>query len=268
MVEYKYDAWGKVLSITGSKAGTVGQINPFRYRGYLYDNETGLYYLKSRYYNPEWGRFISADVVLGKTGELLGHNLYCYCGNNPIKNHDPAGALCVDAFVERDNTRSKSIYWRIGDAVLYMKGYNIAKACYDHFLWGHGEPLPTDVRGQIGSAVAESEVFQKRILDNAPSQKWIWIDSVPYEKPLRMTGDLLYAIGHINPQSLCIRTPQGIFGISFFSDEYDFRYIEKDENESWFTRLINNEIGYFMQENGMGINYQINVLFPFFITNK
>ncbi len=51
-VQYTYDAWGNVLSVTGSLATTIGQINPFRYRGYYYDTETGFYYLQSRYYDP------------------------------------------------------------------------------------------------------------------------------------------------------------------------------------------------------------------------
>ncbi len=52
VVEYKYDAWGKPLSTTDTLAGTLGKENPFRYRGYLYDDETGYYYLRSRYYDP------------------------------------------------------------------------------------------------------------------------------------------------------------------------------------------------------------------------
>jgi YD repeat-containing protein len=55
VVTYTYDAWGKLVSITGSLASTVGEKNPYRYKGYRYDSETGLYYLQSRYYNPEWG---------------------------------------------------------------------------------------------------------------------------------------------------------------------------------------------------------------------
>ena len=54
VVEYTYDSWGQVVSIEGELKDTVGVINPYRYRGYRYDNETGLYYLQSRYYNPEW----------------------------------------------------------------------------------------------------------------------------------------------------------------------------------------------------------------------
>ena len=61
---YTYDAWGNPLTTTGSMAGTLGKLNPFRYRGYVYDTETGLYYLQSRYYNPETGRFINADNLV------------------------------------------------------------------------------------------------------------------------------------------------------------------------------------------------------------
>ena len=58
VVNYEYSAWGELLSVTGSKADTVGTLNPFRYRGYCYDTETGLYYVSSRYYDPEIGRWI------------------------------------------------------------------------------------------------------------------------------------------------------------------------------------------------------------------
>ena len=64
VVEYKYDAWGRRLSKTGTMASTLGTLNPFQYRGYVYDEETGLYYLRSRYYNPEWGRFINGDLIV------------------------------------------------------------------------------------------------------------------------------------------------------------------------------------------------------------
>ena len=89
MAEYTYDAWGNVLSITGSLANTLGQYNPLRYRGYVYDVETGLYYLQSRYYDPEWGRFINADGQLND--DILGNNLFAYCGNNPVLRTDLDG---------------------------------------------------------------------------------------------------------------------------------------------------------------------------------
>uniref|UniRef100_UPI0025C57E2B RHS repeat-associated core domain-containing protein n=1 Tax=Clostridium sp. UBA4548 TaxID=1946361 RepID=UPI0025C57E2B len=83
--------WGKLISIEGTLKDTVGVKNPYRYRGYRYDTETGLYYLQSRYYNPEWGRFINADALGGSVGELLGHNIFAYTKNNPINMSDKNG---------------------------------------------------------------------------------------------------------------------------------------------------------------------------------
>ncbi len=94
VVEYTYDAWGRILSTTGSLADTVGQKNPFRYRSYYYDSETGLYCLNSRYYDPQTGRFLNADdtsVLLNSQVELLSFNLFAYSNNNPVMNSDPSG---------------------------------------------------------------------------------------------------------------------------------------------------------------------------------
>ncbi len=84
VVKYTYDAWGKVLSATGFLASTMGIVQPFRYRGYVYDVETGLYYLRSRYYNPGWQRFVNADT-------LIKGNLYTYCKNNSLLWRDNLG---------------------------------------------------------------------------------------------------------------------------------------------------------------------------------
>lgn len=95
VVAYTYDAWGNILSVTGSMATTLGTLNPFRYRSYFYDTETDLYYLNSRYYNPQWGRFISADDLLA-VDNLLGNNLFSYCSNNPVNYCDPSGHLATE----------------------------------------------------------------------------------------------------------------------------------------------------------------------------
>ena len=98
VVEYTYDAWGKVLSVTGSMAGSVGKDNPLRYRGYYYDRETGLYYLQSRYYDPVTGRFINADdtTLLGVSGTIVSYNLFAYCDNNPINKKDVDGYIAAN----------------------------------------------------------------------------------------------------------------------------------------------------------------------------
>ena len=89
--DYTYDAWGNPLATTGSLATTLGEQNPLRYRGYVYDTETGLYYLQSRYYNPGWDRFINADAYLSTGQGFNGHNMFAYCGNNPISRYDVGG---------------------------------------------------------------------------------------------------------------------------------------------------------------------------------
>ena len=76
----------------GSLASTIGQLNPFRYKGYYYDNESGMYYCNSRYYNPQWGRFLNSDsIVCLNLENVNGLNLYCFCMNNPIMYANPSG---------------------------------------------------------------------------------------------------------------------------------------------------------------------------------
>ena len=105
MVQYTYDAWGKVLSTAGTMATTLGTIQPFRYSGYVYDVETGLYYLRSRYYDPVWGRFINADA-------LVKGNLFAYCENKPEKLIDSNGNMSSSYY---------GFIWR--DTVLFNENY-------------------------------------------------------------------------------------------------------------------------------------------------
>ena len=110
MVQYVYDAWGNhaVLDSNGNDltdSSHIGNRNPFRYRGYFYDVETGLYYLQTRYYDPEIGRFLNMDdVSYADPEQFHGLNLYAYCGNDPVNNIDPTGhfplliALFLGAF--------------------------------------------------------------------------------------------------------------------------------------------------------------------------
>ena len=92
---YEYDAWGNILSSSGSLA----EINPLRYRGYYYDSETGFYYLQSRYYDPVNRRFINADSYASTGQGFIGTNMFAYCNNSPI------------LFVDHDGNDAEAVGW-------------------------------------------------------------------------------------------------------------------------------------------------------------
>ena len=107
VVSYIYDSWGKLLSIDGSAKDTIGVQNPFRYRGYYYDTETGFYYLNSRYYDPMVGRFLNGDAIAGVNDGMSTYNLFTYCSNNPVNYQDGSGMHCeniIDAALHIANT--------------------------------------------------------------------------------------------------------------------------------------------------------------------
>ena len=96
LVQYEYDEWGKIGSITTTnntdEENTLANINPLRYRGYYYDNETGYYYLQSRYYDANLCRFINADDYNYLDKDIVdGLNLFAYCNNDSVNRFDLDG---------------------------------------------------------------------------------------------------------------------------------------------------------------------------------
>ena len=98
VAKYTYDAWGNILSVTDNSGAAItsathiGNMNPIRYRGYYYDSETKFYYLQSRYYDPETGRFLNADGLVQTGQGVLDKNMFAYSKNNPVMLIDPTGA--------------------------------------------------------------------------------------------------------------------------------------------------------------------------------
>lgn len=122
VVKYRYDAWGNhaVQDADGADitdVNHIGVLNPFRYRGYFYDVETGLYYLQTRYYDPESGRFITIDSTKFLDSFIInGLNLYAYSANNPVMNMDPFGTDWNSFWTGLKNGWNK--FWKgVGDTL-------------------------------------------------------------------------------------------------------------------------------------------------------
>ena len=148
--EYSYDSWGK-CTIKRSVSG-IAEANAFRYRGYYFDSESGLYYLNSRYYDPIIGRFISPDSLDNLDPSAIGGlNLYAYCGNNPIMYVDPEGKFLGLAIA---NLILGIITQLIVSVVLYI-GFAIAalfnKDIRDDMNAIHWNPFNTDEAAALGS---------------------------------------------------------------------------------------------------------------------
>ena len=100
---YEYDAWGNTLSVTDANGNeitawyNIANANPIRYRGYYFDADLNLYYLQSRYYDSEIGRFINADSFVTTGQGVMSYNMYSYCGNNPVNRVDYTGDFWVAA---------------------------------------------------------------------------------------------------------------------------------------------------------------------------
>ena len=138
---YEYDAWGNVISITDNNGNAItnpnhiGNLNPFRYRGYYQDTETGLYYLMSRYYDPITHRFINADGYFQSGGSILDANTFAYCGNNPVLNVDPLGTCKVPNYTSAGTYIGHT--WKIKKSVPGVPGFcNVCK--------GYGSNAPSN----------------------------------------------------------------------------------------------------------------------------
>ncbi|OQA48534.1 MAG: tRNA(Glu)-specific nuclease WapA precursor [Firmicutes bacterium ADurb.Bin300] len=161
VVEYTYDAWGKPNSVTGSLASTIGVINPLRYRGYYYDDETGFYYLQSRYYDPETGRFLNADGELAGVGESVqGYNLFAYCHNNPVNMSDPDGNW-PKWLTGALNVVSGALQMAAGAALGATVGWTGVGAVAAGFLIVNGAATATQGVGQIVNDVTKSNVMRE-----------------------------------------------------------------------------------------------------------
>ena len=185
VVQYTYDAWGNLLSATGSLASTIGALNPLRYRGYVYDTEWGLYYLQSRYYDPELGRFINADAFVSTGQGLLGNNMFAYCNNRPVISADYGG---YDAVILIDAEQVTHIGIMVQDE----------NGAWWHFYWGAGDGASSGSAAAIFGDVAPKKwcvPYVGEISINSINESKQYDD---YEDMCYLSGDFSSCIDEIN----------------------------------------------------------------------
>ena len=144
VVRYQYNSWGKVTSTQDTSGVSLATLNPFRYRKYVYDPETGLYCLGSRYYDPEVGRFVNADdtdVIFAKPQELESKNLYAYCDNNPVAREDYAGEFPIPCIVGAVVGAVVSGFSYVLSSGGEIDGVELAKSCLVGAVSGALAPL-------------------------------------------------------------------------------------------------------------------------------
>ncbi len=176
VVSYKYNAYGMITDVSGSMAATLGGDNVFRYRGYYYDEESGLYYLNSRYYDPETGRFINADEVVD-TESVLSCNIFTYCENNPIILIDKYGMIprwvilgVIHSAINGSSVFSwpqyynaKSILSAAGNGYLRSKKLEASRTLYNHAMWKHGKNLSSKEKKKVVKVLKDASCMKSLI---------------------------------------------------------------------------------------------------------
>ena len=278
VVEYAYDAWGRLLSITGSLADTVGVLNPLRYRGYYYDTETGLYYLQSRYYNPEWGRFINADAVIDNSS-IIGANLYTYCLNNSVNMVDYAGYIpeWVKTFIRRMAVTgimgpggiskyylARAIISAAARGFLTTKKYTLANEMFQHAIYGYGRAPSSKIKNLLKQRLQLSSIMRNAIsqlLRGARGNSINQRSSVAFRTTDQINSDLYYSMQTVSFQ---VRGSKwsGVWYLTItVTDTYDFDNVRSFSGISFGNAA--NDLGWTMQRIGMLTIYPISVTYSY-----
>ncbi len=208
---YDYAAWGNILDISG----VMGYINPIRYRGYYCDNETGFYYCQSRYYNPQWCRWISADVYTDTGDGILGTNMYAYCQNDPVNAVDPSGYKFDDLSLLPDSFSS-----------FFSMYYDVAKIFSS--LFGKGDKAVFSAVASIGF----SALFPNVVEGSAKLTDLTFTSKEPYYGKL-LFGSIVYTKNDLRETrqklDFVVGSPQAIL---------DWLSYLQDGNYKWGTDLF------------------------------
>ena len=248
-VDYKYNAYGTKIS----EPTTV--TNPIGYRNYYYDTETGLYYLKARYYDSTTGQFTQEDTV---QDDNLQYNLYGYCSANPILYMDSSGHIKV---IE---PLTKSVIDSAAKKYLLGKKYDLAYDMFHHALYGNGKKLSNSVLNKLKKKIKESAEIKKLMTDKLKPLKkknhnYVRFMSATIEFK---KGDLYYSVQHADcVYSGTYSNGKWTLKIEVF-DKYDFDNFRTFKNGISVGNAAN-DMGVVLQKAKMLKPYRWGVLFDY-----
>lgn len=210
VASYTYDAWGN-HTVTNHTADNIGILNPFRYRGYYFDSETGYYYLNSRYYDPQVKRFISADAIgyLGANGDLISYNLYAYCSNNPVMHIDPSGTSLKDLWL------SAQVLVLLAGEVIKIAWENVtaeAGICI-------GMGVETDISGVNVELISRADIIGAQLKDGE------------------------FKVGHPNKSAASIGVTEGLISVSVGTGTEGFESFDYSERPRKNVDPVNIDFG-------------------------
>jgi len=202
VASYIYDAWGNCTIENDVSGVRIGEINPFRYRGYYYDSDIGLYYLKSRYYDAAIGRFINADSInyLGANGNLCSFNLFAYCVDNPVMQIDETGCLAFPGQIHNIVVYYvAALYGLNTEQTIYYKEKN----SFGKRKWGRADLISEngevwDVKRNDADQIAAGVEQVKKYVNNEwKDHSHIGLSVGGYIEPGKFTVSIGWTVYHI-----------------------------------------------------------------------
>ncbi len=261
LCSYEYDSWGKLISIKDNNGNIItntshiGYINPFRYRSYYYDNETKLYYLNSRYYNPEWGRFINADGIINGNLDFISYNLYVYVSNNSVFAKDNGMFINFKTASEWGKMILQGATAGVSHLIGAVSGLNISSSMFNKAMFNPNKKINKKTESNLKTKIQNSEEM-KTAIDSCLKDSRTCTGSTEFIS----NKDLTYSVGkadYIIEKKYNYITNTRYLKVIVY-DEYDFG---EWKYPSTSIKDIANSFGTLYEENGLLIPYSWDITY-------
>lgn len=267
---YVYDAWGNIKSVSGEPI--LRELNPFRYRSYVYDTESGLYYLQSRYYDPFIGRFLNADVYCDTQSDSpLSTNMFAYCENNTVCRIDIYGNSWIT--IIKGIVISAAYTMRLS-IMMYAYAATGARLNNNISLNNWWNPIGQALKSRLKSSKKISDRVKSYIKKTTSRNKtYSKTESIGFSYSSKTTADLdlAYSVGNASNCKIKVTRTNDIQWFTnkrkyivtiTLSDLYDFAYFGKKE-QNFIKRCINDYFGYYPQKYGVLKKYNWKISFSY-----